>query len=269
MRKVAFALVLLVLANFVFADMVSSLVSIPGTVYGHSVLIVQVLVFLALVSSLHYKNRQLTLRFLIASFILLFLSAISCAFFGGNLPYFSMGSWPTDCKGVDCQKVCLQNELNRAQAAKTDALFHIEWISLLCLAVCIFGFSYDYEKSAGRRVMEIILQIIVVVVLLLSVLFIEFVLMLVGRSFLPLSLISTIDWPFAALVIAGIVFMTNDEKKPLLKKDKYFIASVIALLIAFAGLVYMIYSSSSPGFVFTCHELIRFSIPDFSCCSCP
>ncbi len=265
MRKPLLGIVLLAFVGLAFADMISSLASVPGSFHNSVVLIAPVMAILALFAALYLRNRTLTIRFLAASVILLVLLSTSCIWLSYLAQIFvqaGIGMW--GCRSVNCQQICQAIALEKANADKTDPIIWLEWISLVFIGLGFVGYLYKKGKNLGRSILEAVVQLLFVGVLLILVFFLG----IIGSYGF-----SQILAPFFLLVITlmviGAIFITNDAKKPELQRDKYTVASAAAVLIGLAILVYVIYLMNSPGFAFQCQELVGYAEGyGYYCCQC-
>ncbi len=267
MRKPLLGIVLLVFTGLAFAQMMKELAAIPGNVHNGAVLIAPVMAVLALFSAFYLRNRTLTVRFLIASFIFLLISSTSCIWSPYLVLSFVGASIGGGCESFDCPSICQTIALENANAVKTDVLFPPEQISLVFIGIGLVGYLHRTGKTAGAMVLEAIPHFMVVGLLI----FLAYILLTFGIALFLRPLMPFSSW-IATLVFIGAVVFTNNEKKPEPKMDKYAIPPAVAVLIGLALLAYAIYIMGSPGFAFQCHGLVRYADSyDYLsyCCSCP
>jgi hypothetical protein len=148
MRKLAFALALLVLASFVFAQgMVDKLNKLGHDIHLYVVSASALLVILAIIvtfSKLKFK-RQLAVFFMaLASFLLLF--PITSCFFLTSFAY----SISSDCGSLPCSQELCQAHCNQLMNIhETDGIIGLEMIAFLAITVGILVFvSKGKEKVA-------------------------------------------------------------------------------------------------------------------------
>ncbi|MFH0817081.1 MAG: hypothetical protein V1909_00430 [Candidatus Micrarchaeota archaeon] len=169
------------------------------------------------------------------------------------------------CDYSNCPSICQAVTLEKANAVKTDAVFPVEWISLMFMGIGLAGYLHKKGKTVGAMVLEAIVQSIVVGVLMVfAYVVLTFLIAVVLQPLLPFFL-----WISTLVLIAAIVF-TNDEKKAELTRDKYTTAATAAVLVGLVVLVYVVYVMNSPGFVFQCHGFIGVADVGYQyCCTCP
>ena len=263
MRKLGIVAVFLaLLPGLVFANLLTSIAGIPESIHNSAILVTLFMTAVSLFTALFFRNRNLTVRLLMASCAFILISSTSCIW-SGLMYMFAQSIDP--CEATNCPLFCQTISLEKSNALKTDAVFPLEWISIVLIGISLVCYLYEQKKTGTEVYTKAIKHLFIVVFHLFSVFIIVFMTILIFLQILAPFIL----W-IAAIVFIGAIAFTNEEKKPELQRNKYTFFAVFATLIGLAVLIYVFYVTSSPGFAFQCQNLVGYTDPcNYLYCRCP